>query len=154
MSNQPSGRVSGAHPIMAIGSALLVLGFVIFTIIDPQYADSVYSGAKNFIASQLSWYYIGLMNVFVLLSIFLIFSRFGSIRLGDSDDKPEFGLFAWFSMLFGAGIGIGTLFYSIAEPITHFLANTLLDPALSMTPDACVFYTSDAAGETRGLDCR
>ena len=141
MSNQTSGLLSGAHPIMAIGSALLVLGFVIFTIVDPQYADSVYSGAKNFIASQLSWYYIGLMNVFVLLSIYLIFSRFGNIRLGDPDDKPEFGLFAWFSMLFGAGIGIGILFYSIAEPITHFQANPLLDPAMSMTPEAATIAT-------------
>ena len=47
MSNQPSGLLAGAHPVMAIGSALLVLGFVIFTIVDPQYAASVYSGAKS-----------------------------------------------------------------------------------------------------------
>ena len=136
MSNQTSGFLAGAHPIMAIGSALLVLGFVIFTIVDPQYADSVYNSAKNYISSELAWYYIGLMNVFLLLSLYLVFSRFGSIRLGADNDQPQFGLFAWFSMLFGAGIGIGILFYSIAEPIAHFQANPFLDPALSMTPEA------------------
>ncbi|MDB9952131.1 BCCT family transporter [Porticoccaceae bacterium] len=136
MSNQTSGFLAGAHPVMAIGSALLVLGFVIFTIVDPQYAATVYDSAKNYIASELSWYYIGLMNVFLLLSLYLVFSRFGSIRLGADSDRPEFSLFAWFSMLFGAGIGIGILFYSIAEPITHFQANPFLDPALSMTPEA------------------
>jgi|TARA_B110000977_G_scaffold38075_1_gene51217 choline/glycine/proline betaine transport protein len=136
MSNQTSGFLAGAHPVMAIGSALLVLGFVIFTIVDPQYAASVYNGAKSYIASELAWYYIGLMNVFLLLSLYLVFSRFGSIRLGADSDRPEFSLFAWFSMLFGAGIGIGILFYSIAEPITHFQANPFLDPALSMTPEA------------------
>ena len=51
MSNQTSGFLAGAHPIMAIGSALLVLGFVIFTIVDPQYADSVYNSAKSYISS-------------------------------------------------------------------------------------------------------
>ena len=136
MSNQTSGFLAGAHPVMAIGSALLVLGFVIFTIVDPQYAATVYDSAKNYIASELSWYYIGLMNVFLLLSLYLVFSRFGSIRLGADSDRPEFSLFAWFSMLFGAGIGIGILFYSIAEPITHFQANPFLDPALSMSPEA------------------
>ena len=136
MSNQTSGFLAGAHPVMAIGSALLVLGFVIFTIVDPQYADSVYNSAKNYISSELAWYYIGLMNVFLLLSLYLVFSRFGSIRLGADNDQPQFGLFAWFSMLFGAGIGIGILFYSIAEPIAHFQANPFLDPALSMTPEA------------------
>lgn len=76
------------------------------------------------------------MNVFLLLSLYLVFSRFGNIRLGADNDQPQFGLFAWFSMLFGAGIGIGILFYSIAEPIAHFQANPFLDPALSMTPEA------------------
>jgi choline/glycine/proline betaine transport protein len=136
MSNQTSGVLAGAHPVMAIGSAFLVLGFVIFTIVDPQYADSVYSSAKDYISKELAWYYIGLMNIFLLLSLYLVFSRFGNIRLGTDNDQPQFGLFAWFSMLFGAGIGIGILFYSIAEPMAHFQANPFLDPALSMTPEA------------------
>ena len=52
MSHQTSGFLAGAHPVMAIGSALLVLGFVIFTIVDPQYADSVYNSAKNYISAN------------------------------------------------------------------------------------------------------
>ncbi|OMH32209.1 choline transporter [Motiliproteus sp. MSK22-1] len=121
---------------MAIGSGLLVMAFVLFTIVDPKYANSIYSAAKAFIASDLAWYYIGLISFFLFFSIWLIFSRYGDIRLGKDTDKPEFSNFSWFSMLFGAGIGIGILFWSIAEPIYHFQSNPLITEAQQLTVEA------------------
>ena len=131
-----TGLFAGTNPIMAVGSGLLVMAFVLFTIVDPEYANSVYSAAKGFIASNLAWYYVGLISFFLFFSVWLIFSRYGDIRLGKDDDRPEFSNFSWFSMLFGAGIGIGILFWSIAEPIYHFQSNPLISEAQQMTVEA------------------
>lgn len=125
-----------AHPIMSIGAGLLVAAFVLFTVVDPEYADGIYGAAKGFISTNLAWYYIGLMSFFLFLAVWLSFSRYGSIRLGQDSDRPEFSDFSWFSMLFGAGIGIGILFWSIAEPIYHFQGTPLLGEAQKMTAEA------------------
>ena len=111
---------------MAVGSAVLVAAFVLFTLISPVAAEALYSSARDFIAAELSWYYISLMNLFLLLAIGLVCSKYGKIRLGKDSDRPEFSYFAWFSMLFGAGIGIGILFWSIAEPIYYLQAKEKL----------------------------
>ncbi|EAQ63472.1 transporter, BCCT family protein [Marinomonas sp. MED121] len=131
-----AGLFAGAHPIIAVGSAVLVMAFVLFTVIDPAYASSIYSAAKGFIAAELAWYYIGLISFFLFFAVWLAFSRYGDIRLGKDSDRPEFSNFAWFSMLFGAGIGIGILFWSIAEPIYHFQSNPLISEAQQQTVEA------------------
>ncbi|WMC09890.1 BCCT family transporter [Oceanimonas pelagia] len=118
---------------MVYGSALMSIIFVLFTVLNPEYADSIYKSAKDFIAAELSWYYIGLMSFTLFFSVWLICSRYGSIRLGGENERPEFSNFSWFSMLFGAGIGIGILFWSIAEPIYHFQGNPFIAESDNMT---------------------
>jgi len=130
------GLFSGVNPVMAIGSSLLVIAFVAFTVIDPEYSGGLYSAAKGFIASDLAWYYIGLMSFFLFLAGYLVFSRYGDIPLGQDGDKPEFSFFSWFSMLFGAGIGIGILFWSIAEPIYHFQSNPFIAEGQALSVEA------------------
>ncbi|WP_298718428.1 BCCT family transporter [uncultured Oceanisphaera sp.] len=130
------GLLSRGHPVMVFGSAILVIAFVLFTVINPEYANAIYTSAKDFIARELAWYYIGLVSFTLFFAIWLIFSRYGSIRLGKDDEKPEFSNFSWFSMLFGAGIGIGILFWSIAEPIYHFQSNPLIAEGEQMTVEA------------------
>jgi choline/glycine/proline betaine transport protein len=131
-----SGLLAGASPIMSIGSALLVMAFVLFTVLQPEYAGTVYGAAKDFISNNLGWYYIGLMSFFLFVAAWLSFSRYGNVRLGKDTDRPEFSNFSWFSMLFGAGIGIGILFWSIAEPIYHFQGTPLISEAQKMTAEA------------------
>ncbi|MBY4678121.1 BCCT family transporter [Marinobacterium arenosum] len=131
-----TGLFAGVNPVMVIGSAVLVIAFVLFTVTDPEYANTLYGAAKDFIASDLAWYYIGLMSFFLFLSVYLVFSRYGAIRLGKDDEKPEFSFFSWFSMLFGAGIGIGILFWSIAEPIYHFQSNPFIAEGQAMSVEA------------------
>ncbi|UTD56451.1 MULTISPECIES: BCCT family transporter [unclassified Halomonas] len=130
------GLLGGGHPTMTIGSALLVIAFIIFTVIDPEYAGAIYSDANKFVSSNFGWYYIALITLILFFSIWLIFSRYGSIRLGSEGEKPEFSNFAWFSMLFGAGIGIGILFWSIAEPIFHFQGNPFISESQEMSVEA------------------
>jgi len=133
---QQTGLLRGVNPVMAIGSALIVIAFVLFTMLEPVYADSLYSAAKGFIATDMAWYYVGLISFFLFLAIYTAFSRYGNIRLGNDDDRPEYSFFSWFSMLFGAGIGIGILFWSIAEPIYHFQSNPFLAEGQALTAEA------------------
>jgi len=72
------------------------------------------------ISSNFGWMYIAAANVFVLAMVFFAFSRYGNIRIGGQDAKPEYSNFAWYSMLISAGMGIGLMFWSVAEPIYHF----------------------------------
>lgn len=131
-----TGIFAGSYPVMALGSALLVIAFVLFTVIDPKYANEVYSAAKSYIAADWAWFYIAIISGFLFFSIWLIISRYGDIRLGKDDDRPEYSLFSWFSMLFGAGIGIGILFWSIAEPIYHFQSNPFIAEGQAQTVEA------------------
>ena len=128
--------LAGTNPIMSLGSALLVLAFVFFTIFNPEYAASIYNATKFFIADDLAWYYVGLMSFSLFFSVYIAFSRFGNIQLGKAGEKPEFSFFSWFSMLFGAGIGIGILFWSIAEPIYHFQSNPFISTDNSLSVEA------------------
>lgn len=140
MRNKPlhyeSGWLTGTNPVMSVGSGVLVLGFLLFTVMDPAFANNVYTGIKDFIATDLSWYYIGFMSFVLFLVVWLVFSRYGDIRLGKDTDRPEFSLFSWFSMLFGAGIGIGILFWSIAEPIYHFQSSPFVAGSRQQTVEA------------------
>ena len=68
----------------------------------------------------MNWYYISALIIMFFVCIYLMLSRFGSIRLGDDDSRPEFSNFSWFAMLFSAGVGIGLLFFGIAEPMFYF----------------------------------
>lgn len=127
------GLFSGTHPILAVGSALLVMAFVLFTVLDPTSANTLYSSANNFISSNLDWYYIGLMSFFLFFAVWMSLSKYGDIRLGKDSDRPEFSNYAWFSMLFSAGIGIGILFWSIAEPIYYLQGNPFITDAQAGT---------------------
>ena len=123
---QKTGWFAGANPVMIVGSAVLVAAFVLFTVVVPDLANEIYSAAKAYIASDWAWFYVAIMSGFLFFSLWLTISRYGDIRLGKDNEKPEFSLFAWFSMLFGAGVGIGILFWSIAEPIYHFQSNPFI----------------------------
>ncbi len=74
----------------------------------------------EFIINNLSWVYCGLIVVFFAYCIWIGFSKFRNIRLGDDDSRPEFSNLSWFSMLFSAGIGVGLVFWGVAEPLTHY----------------------------------
>ncbi|AEF53355.1 BCCT family transporter [Marinomonas posidonica] len=131
-----TGVFSGTHPILAVGSALLVTLFVLFTVFDPTLANSLYSSANSYISTNLDWYYIGLISFFLFFAVWISFSPYGDVRLGKDSDRPEFSNYAWFSMLFSAGIGIGILFWSIAEPIYHLQSNPLIAESQQNTVEA------------------
>jgi choline/glycine/proline betaine transport protein len=115
-----SGIFTGLHSGMGLASKGMVAAFVIFTVLNVEFASEVYGAVRAWIEGGLSWYYITTLSVLFFICVFLMCSKWGSIRLGDDDSRPEFSNFSWFSMLFSAGVGIGILFFGVAEPIFYF----------------------------------
>ena len=101
----------------------MVLVFVILSVAFLDQAGALYSEVRAWIERTLDWYYVLTVCGAVFVSLFLMCSRYGNIRLGDDDARPEFSTFSWLAMLFSAGLGIGLLFFSIAEPL-YYLDNS------------------------------
>jgi len=104
---------------VSIVSALLVLGFISFTIIRPNLSAEFFGGVNEAINRNFNWLYIITINAAFIFLIVIGISKLGKIRLGGFLATPEYSNFAWYSMLFSAGIGIGIFFYGVAEPIYH-----------------------------------
>jgi len=68
----------------------------------------------------LDWFFMALVSAFLILCLWLAFGRYGSVRLGRDTDRPDFSTASWLSMLFAAGMGVGLLFWGVAEPVTHY----------------------------------
>jgi len=98
----------------------IIVAVVIVAISFPVRTGQTLATMQAWVVESLSPFYIVLVAAFVVFSIWMGVSRFGDIRLGKDDDKPEFGLLSWFSMLFAAGMGIGLVFWGMSEPLTFF----------------------------------
>ncbi len=114
-------RLSG-DPIVFFGSAGLILAFVVFGTAFTEAAQALFSQAQAWISGNLGWLYHSSVTFSLLFCLWLCASRHGRVRLGSEDDRPDYGYATWLSMLCSAGMGIGMLFWSVAEPITHFSA--------------------------------
>ena len=114
------GLWQGLHPGMSLAAKGMVIAFVVFTVLNVDYANSIYSAVRGWIEASLSWYYITTLCVIFFVCLYLMLSKHGKVRLGSDASRPEFSYFSWFAMLFSAGVGIGLLFFSIAEPLFYF----------------------------------
>ena len=106
-------------PVFPITAVLVVL-FVVGTLMFPADAKALLDGAKWDIIATFDWFFLLSANVFVIVCLALIFMPVGKIRLGGMDAKPEFSTLSWFAMLFAAGMGIGLMFWAVAEPTAYF----------------------------------
>jgi len=121
------------HPYVFFISAAIIIGTVIVTLIFHDQMDNVFSTMQSWIATMGGWFFVATTNIILLFVFYLLISRYGDIRLGGHDSKPEFTTMGWMAMLFSAGMGIGLLFYGVAEPIFHFSGSPLAEPE---TPEA------------------
>ena len=104
-------------------SSIVALAFIAVTLALGSQMENIFSTIQDGVSTYTGWFFIIAVNLFLLFCIYLAFSRFGGIRIGGEKATPEFSNFAWFSMLFSAGMGIGLLFWGVGEPITHFINN-------------------------------
>jgi choline/glycine/proline betaine transport protein len=118
------------HPVVFPVSAAVILGFVIFgTVFSSTDADGNAVGlapeallaVRTWITDNLGWFFIAAVATFIIFLLFLVVSRYGRIRLGPDDSRPDYSYLTWFAMLFSAGMGIGLVFWGVAEPIYHFV---------------------------------
>jgi len=103
--------------------SLLVL--FILSLLCAFYPDATQNALGRFqqgIYKNLSWTYILLVSFFVIFQLVLALSKFGNIRLGSDNSKPQYGFFSWIAMLFAAGMGIGLMYYGVAEPMSHYVS--------------------------------
>ncbi len=109
-----------ADPTVFLTSAVLIFAFVLVGTGFTEPAVSVFGAAQTFISTTLGWFYHLTVTACLLFCLFVCVGKYGNQKLGQPEDQPEFSNLSWFSMLFSAGMGIGILFWSVAEPITHY----------------------------------
>ena len=114
-------------------SCVLTLPFLIFGGLYPKATGKVANAVLSNITSNWDWLYLLSVSLFLLAALIIAFSPLGRIKLGGDDERPEFSRISWFSMLFSAGMGIGLVFWSIAEPMMHFTSPPMGDGG---TPEA------------------
>lgn len=107
------------HPAVTLWSAGILLVFIGASLMFSDAASDVFSAVLDFINGSLGWFYILDFNIFLLVALYFAFTRYGKIRLGGAKARPEFSTGAWYAMLISAGIGIGLMFWGVAEPIFH-----------------------------------
>lgn len=121
------------HNRVFIISAFTSLVFIILTLAFPKDAGIIFQSIVAFSNKTLDWYFLSLVDFFILFCVFLVISPYGAVRLGGKDATPDYSYLSWFALLFTAGIGIGLLFFSVLEPVYH--ANVSL-PLGIMSPFA------------------
>jgi choline/carnitine/betaine transport len=102
-------------------SVSLIGALVVWAALSPEQVSSVMTSASNWSAQNIGWAYLVVTLGCIVLMLYLGFGRFGRVRLGADDDRPEFSTIAWIAMILGAVMGIGLISYGAAEPMSHFM---------------------------------
>ncbi len=103
-------------------AAIIIVVFVILAVVLPERLGDTLSTLNGTVIGDLGWYYVLLVSACIFFGLWVAFSPMGNVVLGKDDEDPEFSLKSWFSMLFAAGMGIGLVFWGVAEPLNHFAA--------------------------------
>ncbi|MFF8802982.1 MULTISPECIES: BCCT family transporter [unclassified Methylobacterium] len=108
------------NPFVFFTSAGLTLAFAGLAALFPVQAKSIFDAVQAEIVREFGWFYIASVAGFLGFAIFLMLSRYGDVRLGPDDSEPDYSYLSWFAMLFSAGMGIGLIFFGVAEPLQHY----------------------------------
>jgi choline/glycine/proline betaine transport protein len=113
-------RLAVSKPVFFTSAGLLLL-FLGWGSFFTDSCERVFPALLSAVTAHFGWLYVGSLAFFIVFALGIMASRYGSLRLGHDDERPEFSTLTWFAMLFSAGIGIGLLFYGVAEPVNHYL---------------------------------
>lgn len=103
-------------------AAVLILLLVLYAVLNPEHANAQFGTIQKHIVEKLGWLYILAVALILISVTYLGLSRYGNIKLGPDHSQPDFSYPSWFAMLFCAGMGIGLMFFGVAEPVMHYLA--------------------------------
>ena len=109
------------HPQVSLAAGGLVALFIVLTLVFREQSAAFFQILLNEIGNTFGWLYILAANFFVIVMILIAVSSYGKIRIGGPDALPEFSTASWYAMLISAGMGIGLMFWSVAEPVFHYM---------------------------------
>lgn len=107
-------------PYVFLPTALISLAVIAYSIADPAGSAALFDAVRKGATTSFDWFFMSAGNVLLLFCVAVAVSPLGRIRLGGKGATPDYSRMSWFSMLFGAGMGIGLIFYGVSEPVTHF----------------------------------
>nr|WP_311461304.1 BCCT family transporter [uncultured Aggregatibacter sp.] len=111
------------NPLVIGATLFFVVLLVAMILIAPEQTQTLLNAAKLGIFANFSWFYVLAFSVFLGFLVILSVSSLGNIKLGNDEEEPEFGFLSWLAMLFAAGMGVGLMFFGVAEPLTHYLSD-------------------------------
>ena len=111
------------NPLVIGATLFFVVLLVAMILIVPEQTQTLLNAAKSGIFANFSWFYVLAFSVFLGFLVILSVSNLGNIKLGNDEEEPEFGFLSWLAMLFAAGMGVGLMFFGVAEPLTHYLSD-------------------------------
>jgi choline/glycine/proline betaine transport protein len=115
------------RPVFLTSVALLA-SVILLAALFPDPMDALFNDVQNAIVTSLSWYYVLVVAVIMVSVLVFAFSSYGQIKLGPDHSEPDYSFISWFAMMFAAGMGIGLMFFGVAEPVMHFLSPPKGDP--------------------------
>lgn len=121
------GKARFDPPVFYTSTGVLLL-LVAYAVLFPEDATARFQSMQNTIVTYMGWYYVLIVAILLVTVVLISMSRLGDIKLGPEHEKPEYGFWSWLAMLFSAGIGIGLLFFGVAEPVMHYLNPPDADP--------------------------
>jgi choline/glycine/proline betaine transport protein len=136
-SHSEPGESPGANfnPTVFFGAIGVIALLILFALLNADVAEVRFAAIQSYATRNFGWFLVLVANVVLIASAAMAITRTGNVRLGGKDAKPHYGLLTWFSMLFSAGMGIGLLFYGVAEPALHFSnppATAFSDPSATL----------------------
>ena len=116
-------KQTSLNPLVIGATLFFVVLLVAMILIAPEQTQTLLNAAKSGIFANFSWFYVLAFSVFLGFLVILSVSSLGNIKLGNDEEEPEFGFLSWLAMLFAAGMGVGLMFFGVAEPLTHYLSD-------------------------------
>ncbi|MDK4535880.1 BCCT family transporter, partial [Kingella kingae] len=111
---------SSFNPFVVSVTLISVLVLVACTLFVANGTQHILNTAKSLVFQNFSWFYIFSVSLFLIFLLFVALGGLGKIKLGSDEEKPEFSFMSWMAMLFAAGMGVGLMFFGVAEPLLHF----------------------------------
>lgn len=128
-------------PLVFFPTALISIAVIVYSVLSPQQSADLFKAIRVGATNQFDWFFMSAGNLLLLFCVAIAISPLGKIRLGGKGATPDYSRLSWFSMLFGAGMGIGLIFYGVSEPVSHFTTSMAGGPAAPL---------SGAIGDTAG----
>lgn len=122
MPSKPTSWYSNVNPNVFLSTVMIIGVFLAVVIFAPNSFDLITKQLNQWVTDSFSWFYVLSVAVFLIVLIYIAMSDMGKIKLGPDHSQPAYSNMSWFAMLFTAGMGIGLMFFGVAEPVMHYVS--------------------------------